>query len=67
MKSNQCSDGKYYIICDLCINCGLCESACPVNAICSSGFCYKIDSSKCVCCGACAEACPAAAIMISIF
>ena len=33
MKSSQCNDGKYYIICNLCVGCGICLNVCPVNAI----------------------------------
>lgn len=67
MKSSQCNDGKYYIICNLCVGCGICLNVCPVNAISSIGSCYQIESSKCVCCGARADTCPVAAVMISIF
>ena len=49
-------------ITDSCINCGACESACPVDAISEANGMRKIDAGKCVDCGACKSACPVDAI-----
>jgi len=45
-----------------CINCGVCEPECPVEAISEKGDARAIDASACTSCGACAEVCPADAI-----
>ena len=47
-----------YIISDECINCGACESECPVEAISQGDDKYTVDGDKCIDCGACADACP---------
>ena len=46
---------------DVCINCGACESACPVGAISEQDGKRHIDDTKCVECGACAGTCPVGA------
>lgn len=51
-----------YSINENCINCGGCESVCPVNAIKSGDKSYLIDPDLCISCGACPEACPVDAI-----
>ena len=51
-----------YIINDECINCGSCESECPVSAISEGDGKYVIDADQCVECGTCAAACPTGAI-----
>ena len=47
---------------DLCSGCGVCEGACPFDAITTvvekGNFRPKIDSSKCKNCGRCIKACP---------
>ena len=47
---------------DLCTGCGVCEGACPFDAITTvvekGNFRPKIDSSKCKNCGRCIKACP---------
>ena len=47
-----------YIINDECINCGACESECPVNAISAGDSKYVIDPETCIDCGACNGVCP---------
>jgi ferredoxin len=47
-----------YIINDDCINCGACQSECPVDAISEGTEKYVIDEDKCTECGACADVCP---------
>jgi len=50
-----------YFINDDCINCGQCESECPVNAIAAGDDKYIIDADTCVDCGACEGVCPVSA------
>ena len=50
-----------YKVGDACVNCGSCDSECPVEAI-SEGDIYKIDPDACTDCGACADVCPVEAI-----
>jgi len=47
-----------YIINDDCINCGACESECPVDCISSGDGKYVIDEAVCISCGACNGVCP---------
>jgi len=47
-----------YTITDECINCGVCTSECPTDAISEAGDKYVIDAEKCTDCGACADVCP---------
>ncbi|MDR0676258.1 MAG: 4Fe-4S binding protein [Elusimicrobiota bacterium] len=49
-------------ILDNCINCGSCESVCPVTAISEENNKRIIDPDVCVDCGACKGACPVDAI-----
>lgn len=49
---------------ETCINCGACESACPMGAISEVDGHRKIDETKCIECGACAGTCPANAIAL---
>jgi len=51
-----------YKISDSCVNCGSCDSECPVEAISEKGDHRWIDPEKCVSCGTCAAACPQDAI-----
>ena len=41
-----------------CVNCGACETVCPVAAISEVEDKRFIDAETCIDCGACAEACP---------
>ena len=50
-----------YIINDECINCGSCESECPVEAISEKDGKMVIDADKCIDCGSCAGTCPVGA------
>jgi len=45
-----------------CINCGVCEPECPVEAISEKGDFRVIDASLCTDCGACVDCCPTSAI-----
>lgn len=47
-----------YIINDDCINCGACESECPVGSISAGDTKYVINPDTCIDCGACATVCP---------
>jgi NAD-dependent dihydropyrimidine dehydrogenase PreA subunit len=51
-----------YKISDSCVNCGSCDSECPVEAIAEKDNARWIDPAKCQDCGACAAVCPADAI-----
>ncbi|MDR0485102.1 MAG: 4Fe-4S binding protein [Elusimicrobiota bacterium] len=46
----------------VCVGCGSCAGACPVEAIVQDGDKYKVTADKCVDCGACESACPVSAI-----
>ena len=52
-----------YIINDECINCGSCESECPVSAISEGDGKYVIDADACLDCGTCEGECPTGAIV----
>lgn len=51
------------IVKDECINCGICESECPVEAISEKENVRWIDPKICTDCGACVEVCPAECIL----
>lgn len=50
-----------------CISCGLCEQACPHDAIVVQGGSAVIDISKCTSCGECVRVCPVSSISDSRF
>ena len=50
-------------ILDTCVNCGVCESSCPVEAIIEGDEVRVIDAEKCIDCGACIETCPVESII----
>ena len=52
-----------YKVTDACVNCGACESECPVQAISEKGGARWIDPAKCSSCGSCADTCPTEAIV----
>ncbi len=47
---------------DVCVNCGACESVCPVGAIAEGDGQHVIDPDVCIDCGACEGECPVGAI-----
>lgn len=47
-----------YVITDACVECGACESECPVEAISAGEGKYVINADECIECGACASTCP---------
>jgi NADH-quinone oxidoreductase subunit F len=50
---------SYYILPDKCQGCGICERACPVEAITGGKrLVHIIDQEKCIKCGACYDSCP---------
>jgi NAD-dependent dihydropyrimidine dehydrogenase PreA subunit len=51
-----------YQISDKCENCGVCEGACPNEAISEKGGVRVIDAANCVDCGSCVDECPLSAI-----
>ncbi|MDR1867017.1 MAG: 4Fe-4S binding protein [Treponema sp.] len=51
-----------YTIDDSCVNCGSCDSECPVGAISEKNDKRWIDPSLCASCGVCAGVCPTQAI-----
>jgi ferredoxin len=51
-----------YKVGDSCVNCGSCDSECPVDAISEKEGKRWIDPAKCQSCGACAGVCPVEAI-----
>lgn len=50
------------ILKDVCVGCGTCIDACPVNAISLNDGCAEINQEVCVKCGACKDICPVSAI-----
>jgi ferredoxin len=42
----------------LCVQCGICADACPVDAIHEEGDAYVIHDDECTNCGVCIDACP---------
>ena len=52
---------KGYLITDVCIGCGACQSMCPQRCI-EEGAPYKIEQEHCLHCGSCFENCPVGAI-----
>jgi len=51
-----------YVINEDCINCGVCESTCPTDAISAGDGVYVIEAEKCIDCGGCVPHCPVDAI-----
>lgn len=53
---------KASVIYDNCINCQICMSGCPVNAIIEDEGHAKVIYSECIFCGNCIDNCPVNAI-----
>jgi MinD superfamily P-loop ATPase len=51
-----------FFISDECTNCGVCEDACPVDAIVEKDDKRFIEPEQCTECGACVDSCPINAI-----
>jgi NAD-dependent dihydropyrimidine dehydrogenase PreA subunit len=47
---------------EVCVGCGSCKDACPMDAIKADGDKFMVDADVCVDCGACEGACPTGAI-----
>ena len=59
---------KKYAVPDktVCVACGTCPKACPLEAITIHLGCYAlVDTQKCVGCGRCAKVCPAGCIAVT--
>lgn len=53
---------------DLCVNCGLCTSVCPTQALTIGGDDTLVfDSEKCVACQMCVTCCPMRAMSVNYF
>lgn len=53
---------------DLCINCGLCTSVCPTDALSiTDDDMLEFDREKCVACQMCVTACPMRAMSVNYF
>ncbi len=53
---------------DLCINCGLCTSVCPTNALfMAKDEMLEFDREKCVACQMCVTTCPMRAMSVNYF
>jgi NAD-dependent dihydropyrimidine dehydrogenase PreA subunit len=62
---NTINRERYYMaykVGDECINCGSCDSECPVDAISEKENARWIDPAKCQDCGSCSPVCPVEAI-----
>ena len=55
-----------YVDSEKCAGCGVCEEACPVEAVRVSDGVARIDQDRCNECEACVEACPNEAILVVI-
>ena len=47
---------------EVCVGCGSCTDACPMDAIKADGDKFMVVADVCVDCGACEGACPTGAI-----
>jgi len=58
------SPGRYRIVEEECMLCGLCQDVCEDDAVRESREHYAIDAELCIGCGKCYAVCPAEAIVI---
>ena len=58
------SPGRYRILEEECLYCGLCMDVCEEEAISSGRRGYTIDPDECIGCGRCRGVCPAEAIVV---
>lgn len=49
---------------NICVGCGACTMACPVEAIKVVDGTAQVDPAKCISCGACVVTCPVGAIKL---
>jgi len=58
------SPGRYRILEEECLLCGLCQDVCKEDAILTGRQRYTIDPDACIGCGRCRTVCPAEAIVV---
>ncbi len=58
------SPGRYRILAEECLLCGLCADVCEENAVREDRSGYSIDAEACIGCGRCRDVCPAEAIVL---
>lgn len=49
---------------DLCVDCGLCQKVCPLDALGLEGQAVNLDREMCLGCGVCVRACPTQALSL---
>jgi len=58
------SPGRYRIVEEECLLCGICQDACEEHAVREGRSHYRIDPDLCIGCGKCKAVCPAEAIVL---
>ena len=56
--------GRYRIVEDECLLCGLCKDVCDAQAVTAGRDWFSIDPDECTGCGSCLAVCPAEAIVV---